>query len=86
MGKFMEQQEWLKEVKETRKLSREKLGSFFYDLAKIVFTTLVVGTVVSIVTGPLELTNWILLSIGAMATALLAFMGYKIINIKIWNY
>ena len=39
MGKFMEQQEWLKEVKETRKLSREKLGSFFYDLAKIVFTT-----------------------------------------------
>ncbi|OUO49732.1 hypothetical protein B5F77_14200 [Parabacteroides sp. An277] len=86
MEKFREQQEQLKEAREARKLSREKLGSFFYDLAKIVFTTLVVGTVVSIVTGPLELTNWILLSIGAMATALLAFMGYKIINIKIWNY
>lgn len=86
MGKFMEQQEWLKEVKKTRKLSREKLGSFFYDLAKIVFTTLVVGGAVSIINNQFEWKNLALLFIGALATTLLAFIGYKIINMKIWTF
>ncbi len=49
MGKFAERQEWLKDAKETRRLSRDKLGSFFYDLAKIVFTTLVVGGLFALV-------------------------------------
>ncbi len=86
MEKFREQQEQLKEVREARKLSREKLGSFFYDLAKIVFTTLVVGGAVSIINEQFKWNNLVLLLIGALATTLLAFTGYKIINIKIWNF
>lgn len=33
-----------------RNLSRETLGKFFYDLAKIVFTALVTGSLVTMVT------------------------------------
>ena len=47
MGSWSEQQEVKKEVKEKEKTSRETLGKFFYDLAKISFTALVVGSVVS---------------------------------------
>ena len=36
------------EVKEKEKLGRETLGKFFYDLAKIAFTALVVGSIVSV--------------------------------------
>lgn len=43
MGSWSEQQEVKKEVKEKEKTSRETLGKFFYDLAKISFTALVVG-------------------------------------------
>lgn len=48
MGSWSEQQEVKKEVKEKEKTSRETLGKFFYDLAKISFTALVVGSVVSV--------------------------------------
>ena len=41
MGSWSEQQEVKKEVKEKEKTSRETLGKFFYDLAKISFTALV---------------------------------------------
>lgn len=50
MGSWSEQQEVKKEVKEKEKTSRETLGKFFYDLAKISFTALVVGSVVSVAT------------------------------------
>ena len=40
MGSWSEQQEVKKEVKEKEKTSRETLGKFFYDLAKISFTAL----------------------------------------------
>lgn len=50
MGNFAKQQEEHKEAKEREKLSREILGKFFYDLAKIAFTALVVGSIVSVVT------------------------------------
>ena len=41
MGSWSEQQEVKKEVKEKEKTSRETLGKFFYDLAKISFTALI---------------------------------------------
>lgn len=85
MEKFAERQEWLKDARETRRLSRDKLGSFFYDLAKIVFTTLVVGGLFALVTEPQKPGYVVLLIIGVFITCALAFIGYKIINIKIWN-
>ena len=38
MGNWEKQQETTKETREKDKLSREVLGKFFYDLAKVTFT------------------------------------------------
>lgn len=40
MGNWSVQQEAKKEVKEKERASRETLGKFFYDLAKLVFTAM----------------------------------------------
>ena len=40
MGNWSVQQEAKKEVKEKERTSRETLGKFFYDLAKLVFTAM----------------------------------------------
>lgn len=42
MSNFAKQQEEKNEAKEKEKLSRKTLGKFFYDLAKIAFTALVI--------------------------------------------
>lgn len=57
------------------------LGKFFYDLAKITFTALVVGSVASIITGQEQLEYWLLMAIGTTATCLLAYIGYKTIKL-----
>lgn len=81
MGNFTKQQEERKEVREREKLSRETLGKFFYALAKITFTALVVGSVASIITGQEQLEYWLLMAIGTTATCLLAYIGYKTIKL-----
>ena len=43
MGNWEKQQEFLKEIKEKNKVSRENLGKFFYDLAKVTYTAMVIG-------------------------------------------
>ena len=43
MGKFIEQQDKQKDLKERNKVRRETLGKFFYDLAKLSFAGLVIG-------------------------------------------
>ena len=43
MSNFIKQQEERKEAKDKERLSHETLGKFFFDLAKIMFTALVVG-------------------------------------------
>lgn len=78
MGSWSEQQEVKKEVKEKEKTSRETLGKFFYDLAKISFTALVVGSVVSVATQQEKVEYWIL--IGIFVTYIFSYIGYKIIK------
>ena len=68
MGSWSEQQVVKKEVKEKEKTSRETLGKFFYDLAKISFTALVVGSVVSVATQQEKVEYWILILIGIFVT------------------
>ena len=80
MGNFVKQQEERKEAKEKEKLSRETLGKFFYDLAKIAFTALVIGSIVSIVTEKEKQDYGILVAIGSMATIVFSMIGYKIIK------
>ena len=80
-GKLYETARRKKKVREREKLSRETLGKFFYDLAKITFTALVVGSVASIITGQEQLEYWQLMAIGTTATCLLAYIGYKTIKL-----
>lgn len=75
MGNFAKQQEIIKDAKEKEKTSRETLGKFFYDLAKIVFTALVVGNIFT-----KEVINWTLIITGGIMVVALAYIGYRIIK------
>ena len=85
MGSWSEQQEVKKEVKEKEKTSRETLGKFFYDLAKISFTALVVGSVVSVATQQEKVEYWILILIGIFVTYIFSYLGYKIIKQELYG-
>ena len=47
MGDFSNRQKAKEEAKQSEKLSRETLGKYFYDLAKVTFTAMVVGGAVA---------------------------------------
>lgn len=80
MGNFMKQQEARKEGKEKERTSRETLGKFFYDLAKISFTALVIGSIVSVATQQEKSEYWLLILIGVFATYIFSYIGYRIIK------
>ena len=67
-------------MKENTGIGRETLGKFFYDLAKIVFTGLVVGGAFSLVTEQKGLEYIILMSVGIVISCVFVFVGYKILN------
>lgn len=67
-------------MKENTGIGRETLGKFFYDLAKIVFTGLVVGGAFSLVTEQNVRGYIILMGIGAIISCGFVFVGYKILK------
>ena len=77
MGNWSVQQEAKKEVKEKERTSRETLGKFFYDLAKLVFTAMaLVGGVSLIIDEP----QAVLLATGMLLTYIFASIGYNILK------
>ncbi len=80
MGKFVEQQKAKEEQNERDRTSRENLGKFFYDLAKLSFATLVIGSTASVIIKEDDVDSWIIISIGAFVTYIFAYIGYKIIK------
>ncbi len=80
MGNWEKQQETTKETREKDKLSREVLGKFFYDLAKVTFTAMVVGGAVAWISDSEKDYAWILLLLGVLSTMTLSYAGYKIIK------
>ena len=82
MGNYMKQTEAREERKEKDKTSRETLGKFFYDLAKLVFGAMTLVGAVSLITGEQSIDNIILLILGIVSTSILATIGYKVINSK----
>ncbi len=80
MGNLEKQQETTKETREKDKLSREVLGKFFYDLAKVTFTAMVVGGAVAWISDSEKDYAWILLLLGVLSTMTLSYAGYKIIK------
>lgn len=47
MGKFMEQQEALKALREMKRVKKEAMAKYFYDLSKLAFAAMVLGGMVS---------------------------------------
>ena len=80
MGNWEKQQETTKETREKDKLSREVVGKFFYDLAKVTFTAMVVGGAVAWISDSEKDYAWILLLLGVLSTMTLSYAGYKIIK------
>ena len=71
-----------REDREKEKTSRENLGKFFYDLAKANFTTNVAGCILSMVMKEKydDAMVWGLLSCGLASTAILAYVGFRILK------
>ena len=80
MGNWERQQEIQKEIKEKDKVSRENLGKFFYDLAKLVFTAMALVGGVALIIGGFQVVQAVLLLLGLGLTYVLAYIGYKILN------
>lgn len=80
MGNWSEQQEAKRETREKERTSRETLGKFFYDLAKLIFTAMVLVASVSLIVEETRTQHWILLACGIFATYLFAYIGYNILK------
>ena len=80
MSNFTKQLDEKKDTKEREKTSRETLGKFFYDLAKIAFTGLVVGNALAIIIGEEKWLYGAVIAIGILGTYLFARIGYNIIK------
>ena len=70
-----------KEDKEKDKMGREQLGKFFYDLAKVCFTSMVIGsTVIMFTSDDFNMSLIPLNAIRIIATYYLAYTANKIIK------
>ena len=73
----------LKEQKEREKTLRDKLSSFFFDLAKTTFAVMVVGNVVGIVGENTDILKTCAMALfGIVSTAMLAYVGYRTLKYK----
>lgn len=80
ISNFVKQQEERKEAKEKEKLSRETLGKFFFDLAKLVFTAMALVGGVSLIVNEAQMQQGILAIVGVALTFGFATVGYKILK------
>lgn len=80
MSNFEDNRKAKEDRKERDKISRENLGKFFYDLAKLSFATLVIGSVASVIMKKDNLEAWAIILIGTFVTSVFAYIGFKIIK------
>lgn len=73
MEEFTKQEKERISAYENRKMERETLGKYFYDLSKIVFTTLVVGGVFAVISEQNKLGYLALAAIGGIAYVWISF-------------
>ena len=79
MGKFMERQEALKVSKELKKLRKETMAKYFYDLSKLVFVAMVLGGIISFLQGTEG--KWIItILMGCVLSVALAGIGNNILK------
>lgn len=66
--------------KERDKVRRENMSKFFYDMAKLVFVTIVLGEILLLPKGFGSTTRWFLIGIGIYCTYIFAWIGNKILK------
>ena len=80
MGNWERQQEAKTEAREKERLSREVLGKFFYDLAKLTFTAMALVGGISLIVDEPQLKQGVLMGIGICLTFLFSYIGYNILK------
>lgn len=71
-----------KQNKERVKTSREELGKFFFRLAEITFTAMVVGATLSWFTNALDNISFCIVALGGIIlTMIFAKVGFMVINL-----
>lgn len=70
-----------REDKDKSKAARENLGKYFYDLSKVVFTIMVAGNAVTIISdGNFNIANFVCIISGAFLTLGFAFLANKVLK------
>lgn len=77
MGNFSVQQELKKETRERDKSRKENLGKFFYDLAKLTFAGVVIGSITPWFTKESMAFDPYAFTIGLTSTVFLGIIGYR---------
>ena len=80
MSNWGEQQKSRQETKERDKTRREKLAGYFFDLSKLTFAGLVVGSVTPLFMDTLDAVNWGTLILGGFVTCAFAFFANRILK------
>ena len=80
MGKWIEQQEQLKEERTRNSTRREKLAGFFFDLAKLCFATVVLGGITPLFVNDIVSIRWGIVVSGVIATLIFASIANKILK------
>ena len=68
------------ELRDIDRVSRETLGKFFYDLAKLVFAGVVVGGVVQLTQSRDYALMAVMVVLGILVSCIFAFVGFKILR------
>ena len=79
-GNWKKQMETMKEKKDKDKNSKDVLGKFFFDLAKLVFTAMVLVAAVSLIIDETSSKHWVLLVSGILTTYFFVRIGYNILK------
>ena len=80
MGNFYVRQGKAKEHQERDKTRREKLSGYFFDLSKLVFAALVLGSVTPLFSDSGTVVSWETIFFGVLATYLFAFFANRILK------
>lgn len=80
MGNFSIQQEKSRNTEERKRIRQDKLAGFFFDLAKLVFAGLVIGSITPIFTEKFQLINLAFFSVGAYGTYVIASFANKLLK------
>ena len=82
MSEFESNRKRTEKIEQRNNVRKEKLASFFYDLAKLIFATLGLGGLSPLLTNSDTIINLQIFILGLIATFSLAFFANPILRYK----